>query len=61
VRRSGAAVNGLVIGLRDALGVEILANFMGDVMLALLESGHDHGQRVAVGIGAGKSEFFRRP
>ncbi len=53
----------LVIGLRDALGVEILADFFGGTRARalLFESRHDHGERVAVGFGAGKSELFRRP
>src|ERR1700735_4457782 len=49
-----------MVGLRHTLGVEIVADFLRDVMAAF-EVGHDDGERVAVGFGAGKPKLFRSP
>ena len=50
----------LVIGLGDALGVEILADLAGDVVGAL-DLAHNDRQGITVRLGAGQAEFFRRP
>jgi len=52
----------LVIGLIDALGVEVLADLARDIMAArLLKVRHDDSERIAVGFGAGEPKLFRRP
>ena len=52
----------VLVGLRDALGVEILAHLAEHVVVAgLLEVGHHDLLRVGVGGGAGHAHFFRRP
>jgi hypothetical protein len=52
----------LVVGLRNAFGVEILADFVRHVVIAgVLQVMHHDRKRVAVGFGAGKAELFRGP
>ncbi len=51
-----------MIGLRDALGIEIFSDFFDGVVFAFaLDRSHDRSERIAVGFSAGKPEFFRRP
>src|ERR1700722_10185818 len=51
----------LVIGLRDALGVKILAEFCRNTVRADVNVAHGQRERVTVRLGAGKPQFFRSP
>ena len=51
-----------LIGIRDALGVEVLANLPEHVVLArLLEIRKDDGLGILVGLGCGEPELVRCP
>src|SRR5262249_9881963 len=51
----------LVIGLCDALGVEVAADLLEHVVLALRVLRHDHVAGISLGVGAGEAELLGRP
>src|ERR1700719_880486 len=58
----GHSAADLMVGLRDALGVEVAADLVQHIVIArLLEIGHHHRFRVILRLGAAEAEFFRRP
>src|ERR1700674_5901047 len=51
----------LVIGLGDALGVEVAPDLLEHVVIALGVLGHHHFLGIGIGVRAGEAELLRRP